>query len=833
VRNFDDLLAQIEASTREEVLRLLTDLTPKERKAFGPKFRRMLTHRDTWGPDDHLSLAVVATADGVQQARVFVTHGWVTDQFVEDVTEILAARRPSWLPALVDAILDEPGSANWRVARSIVRAGLAPEPDHPEYFRGTVRGVPDFGAHNRGALVNLLRRDPALVGDHLLRMLSTEGVGRLLAYHDAFVERYLPRQLDVTANPAGTWRVALATLAESGELDRGRLLDTVLAAPLHDWAVADLGWYVSMHEAIEPKLDEIASRQGTYARLLTVEHGPSVRVAQRAFDSLVGDERFAFEPFLAASHATLGRSDKASVKAHLRLLERVAGTHHEVAIADVVRIACHHPAVDVRDHAASLLSRRGVEVAPAARPVPLRQTQPEPRPPAPSVRPIESADELAEVLLGLVEEVDPLEMERAIDGVLRLADQCPTTAAVLLARARGAEYDGSGPRIAARILSVAWLTPRTRQGDRDWQSFRGDRMFGVDGGVPETFVAAIRHRIWCVADAVRAGPHPSLAFPSRTDFSLDAAELTARLRAARRRPVLELELVVALLRVPPGDRAAVELPRSIPSSDAVARVQHGRPLSWRRRLVRYHRAASEQVRRGVVFGAETGGTETGGRGHSAAGILARSHPELTLTGEASYGEDDPRFEQTLELGATLLPHDHDVLAAHAHPYLLRDLEKDRACSVLVVDAIARATTANGPPASSALVLALAAKDARGRTAAQDAIIDLARYGVLDGADLGRQAALLLRDDLVVGRRISAGLAECARASDAAVPPLLDALQEIVGVLPGRRDAAAFLDLTADLAERAGRRIDLPVEFHELAAGRSSSLAAKAARRLLG
>jgi hypothetical protein len=130
------------------------------------------------------------------------------------------------------------------------------------------------------------------------------------------------------------------------------------------------------------------------------------------------------------------------------------------------------------------------------------------------------------------------------------------------------------------------------------------------------------------------------------------------------------------------------------------------------------------------------------------------------------------------------------------------------------------------------LLALAAKDARGRTAAQDALLDLARYGVLDGKELGRQSARLLTDGIVVGQRVSGGLTECARASDAAVLPILDALQEVAQVLLGRRDAGAFLELAADLSERTGRTIDLPTEFRELASGKSSSMPAKAARRLL-
>ena len=148
-----------------------------------------------------------------------------------------------------------------------------------------------------------------------------------------------------------------------------------------------------------------------------------------------------------------------------------------------------------------------------------------------------------------------------------------------------------------------------------------------------------------------------------------------------------------------------------------------------------------------------------------------------------------------------------------------------------MDALARSTGVPGAPACSSLVLGLAAKDARVRTSAQDALLDLSGSGLLDGVELGRQAAAHLADDLVVGSRVAAGLAETARADEEAVLPVLDALARLLPVLPGRRDAGAFLELTADLVERTGRRVEMPDELRSLAAGKSSSMTAKAARRL--
>ena len=828
----DELTDLLVNGDRSQVLRDLLALTDSERKALGPKARRWLTHGTTERiPLSRQALAVLATAGGARQAALISTRLYTPDpDFDDDAALLLKERNPSWLPDLVTLLLGDPSTYDWRLVRALVRAGAVPAPDHPEYYRGTVFGLVDSFYKDRVPLADHLRQEPGLIGDHLFAMLSVERAGRALATHDGYREpSKAPRHEHAPKPfPDGAWRRALDALQRSGELDRQRLLDVVLAAPLRDWAAADLAWYVGMHDLLAPTLDEVADRQGVYTRLLTVEHGPSVKAAQSQLLRLLADRRFEPEPFLDASRATLGRSDKASVSTHLRLLEKLAKARPDTSVVETVRTASEHPRADVRDQAAKLLTRLGADVGADPEPTKYVAVAPVSRPPASAVHPIASPDELADVLLSLLEEVDPLETDRAIDGLLRFADERPTTADLLLARATAVEFYIDDPRLAARVLTLAWLTPRKRFRDGEWPILLGHTLFPADGASPETFVGAIGRRLTGVAQAIRGGRKTSVALPTSTDFSLDPRELSRRLREqSRAHPVPELEIVVALLRVPARDRASVVVPRPLLKSPAVALAREGRPPAWLREVAAYQRNRWDPERRVPVFRDERG-TE----GHAAAGILARSAPQGTAEVEADYGDYDSRFEQTLALGAALLPHDHDVLAAHAHPYLHRDLRKDRACCVPIMDAIGRAGSDNGPPASSALVLGLAAKDARGRTAAQDAILDLIRYGHLDGRSLGRQAALLLTDDIVVGQRVCSGLAECARASDAAAVPVLDALREIVAALPGRRDAGAFLELAADLAERTGGTISLPPEFHEVAAGTSSSMLAKASRRLL-
>lgn len=94
----------------------------------------------------------------------------------------------------------------------------------------------------------------------------------------------------------------------------------------------------------------------------------------------------------------------------------------------------------------------------------------------------------------------------------------------------------------------------------------------------------------------------------------------------------------------------------------------------------------------------------------------------------------------------MLPHNPDLVAAHAHARLNRGLQKNRAATEPLVDAIGRASIPLGPPAASALVLALAAKNGVERTRAVDAIVDSSERFTLSGGLLGTQLAALLQAD---------------------------------------------------------------------------------------
>lgn len=113
---------------------VLAALSVKESGALGPTFRGWFTRGCTLRiSKDRLVLAVVESAGGARQAAVFASHAW--DTFLELpglVVDLLARRWPPWVPDFVAALLADNLVLGWQIARSVVRSGLAPAPDHPQ-----------------------------------------------------------------------------------------------------------------------------------------------------------------------------------------------------------------------------------------------------------------------------------------------------------------------------------------------------------------------------------------------------------------------------------------------------------------------------------------------------------------------------------------------------------------------------------------------------------------------------------------------------------------------------------------------------------------------------
>jgi hypothetical protein len=831
----DELRDLLKPGHQETLVHRLAPLTEAQRKTLAPTVRSA----NAWGSrkqydDSSLAIASLATLGGPKQV-VNAASWWMLERAsIPRAVRALRDRAPHWLTPLAEVLLTQ--NDGWSLVRALVRGGLVERPESEAYARTMAFGL--VGA--RGPILDALRADPGLLEHEVWTMLGSEGSGRSLSTIDGYTDRpyALPGRDRPEPRPEHTWRHAMVTLAAEGAIDRCRLLDDALAAPLRDWKPVDVTWFVGLHDALEPDLDEVADRQGTYARLLTVDHGPAVKAAQKQLTRLLNDPRLQVEPLLAASRATLGRTDKGSVSAQLRLLGALARAHPTAPVAELVRVAVDHPRTDLREQAEKLLGTLGESLAPAAVAKPaFVPPEPQPRPQPGRVVPVVDADELGDLFLRLVEEADdPIELERMVDGLLRLADHRPTHAAVLERRVQEAQLYRGDLRLGVATLARAWLAPRKRFGSESASITLAHAHFGSRPAPPVTLLGVAGRRLSDVGRAVRHGAVHGLALPSYDDGTIDPAHLSVRLADLGRRhhtPVAEAAL--AVLRVDPARLDEVVIPRSAGAcgravADAVRRIGARSP-AWVREVRQLPlRNRWEKVGPRLSTFADPASGQDGDSPVDA--LLARAQPWPCVPDELEFGEYEPRFDQTLAFCALLLPHHPDLLAAHLHPLLHRDLGKDRGVCGGLHDALARSRVPTSGPTASALVLGLAAKDARTRTAAQDAVIDLCRFGLLDGAEAGVQAAQHLVDNAVVGQRVAGGLAEIARATDQAVVPVLDALRAVLPVLPGRRDASSFLELTADLCQRTGGRVELPEEFRDQAASKASSATARAARRLV-
>lgn len=876
----DEVLALLDHDRNiPHLAELLCDLDDKQRKQLSGPVQKHA--EDNWLSRDGQgarAVAVLGCVTGVRQVAARLEWLAVDGPSETAAVDVLRARRPHWLPALPEALLvGREGSPNgFRLVRALVREGLVEPPEFPEYPLAMIQGlVGRRGWRDGPTVLECLRADTGLADDELWRLFRTEGAGRTFANHDSWLLKpyEMPgSQETIPARPERTWRHALVTLAADGAIDRSRLLDAAIGTFLRDWTPGDVAWFVQLHDELTLTLDELAERQETYGRLLSVEPGPPAKLGLRSLRSLLDSQRLELDVLLRNAPAVLTRRDKGTVVDALKLLAATAEAEPSQAdrIAEAAAHALTHERVDVQERALALItdfvpdaSRRNElaadhvdALAPSLRPepqlvVPIEPASDRPRGAVP-IEPVADVDELGELLARLVEEADdPVEVERLLDGIARMANQRPARGAdALVKRLRdlsdGYRYLGDwfGQELRANLvqLGLVWLERRSpgrgypgRQYAIDYQR-RGGVMRSTPLYRPDWSLAGlVTMRAHEVAIAVRSGGGgPLLSFPSHRDGTLDAESLNARVKSAGRlakpRP---LDAGLAILRVPPDQYDRVRLP---------GRHRTASFLQEQLALLRAHRPSWELVtgdskglyHHDIYSGAVTwrdAGSPEGSPERLAAAVLDRRDPLLNLALEAADGEYTARFGQVIALWPLMLPHHPDLLAAHAHPRLNRALAKNRSGTEPLLEALGAADRPLGPPAFSALTLGLAAKNGVERTRAVDSIVDLSDRTMLDGRALGEVMASLLAKELIIGSRVVPGLIDAARSSGQAADAIVDCLSTLLPALDGRRDAHQFIDLLAQLAIQLGRTVALPEPFAAIAESKKSSMLAQACRRV--
>ncbi len=817
----------------------LAPLSTAQRRALSPAVEALAPEPSRRYSDAAVGLAVLGCVTDLQQVTDGLGWRFVEPAHLDLAVRVLRDRRPRWLPHLPQALIGDRAADpfGYGLVRRLVRAGLVAAPENAGYYLAMAGGVDWVDRSGDASARRVLDDDPALLAHELWAMIEADRVGNALTDTDRWLG---------AVSPDRTWRDALVAMAAAGRIDRARLLDAALRICGSDRRPADTTWFVGLHDALAPDLAETAARQADHRRLLAAGPGPVVAMAQRALTRLLAAGLLDVPALVAASAAPLGRGDRTTVLAHLRLL-RAAAPGHADEVAAAVRTALGHPRVDVQERALAVLTailpdadRRAAvlrehrdDLAPTLRGGPDPVDEPAPPAPAPAARPVSpvvDADELAELLAGLVEEAaDPLDVERALEGVARLARERPRTGAASLVRRawrRLAPHlpepwtGGEDVRADLAGLTLVWL-----------DGARPGRLSTNLHGSDRSLAFLTCRRTHEVARAVAAGGAPTIGLPTHDDGSITFDAIVERLRALPAdAPPLPLDVGVAALRLPPGPADRI---------GPVGEHRTARELAGHLAVLEAHAPRWEPVLGPceMPYRPSTGTTWRDGAPTAATGavgvVLDRGDPLARLVREAVEGEYATRFDQVTALWPLLLPHRPELLAAHAHARLSRALTRKRSGTGPLLDALGRSAQRTGPVVCSALALGLSARAADERIRAVDALDVLAARGLLDGAELGRQVRRLLDTGIGTGTRIAAALADAGRTGPATAGPLLGALVELLPGLPGRREAHLFVDLTAQVATRLGRTIDLPPPFAALRSSRSSSAIAAACRRVPG
>lgn len=846
-----------------ELVTTLPDLDDAGRRTVAGRVRS-LAQRIRWDDDNRaVALAALGTVAGVRQVVAVLDDARVTPDAEDLAVRVLATRQPPWLPDLPAALLvrRDRYAEHARLVRAFVRAGVVARPDFPEYPESLVSGL--TLDRPSSTVLGELRADPGLLDAELDGLLGTERVGRRLADHDRWVlhPQHWGDGPAPAPRPEATWQHALTTLAAEGALDRDRLLDAALGAFSRDWAAVDVGWALGLLGALAPTEQEVAVRQAALARLLAAEHGPVVRMAVAALRRLAAAGQLDPDLLLTSAPAALGRTDKGTVLATVALLGDAAAARPETAarIADVVAIAAGHERADVRERAAALLAELGsdagrrddVQVAggevPASAGCAGVAAQPDP-----GLLPVADADELGELFGRLIEEADdPAEIERLLEGVLRLAGERPRHGADVLAR-RAEElretpwprpWSGEDVRLDLAALALVWL-----RGALPGRGFLG-RGFGWESDVQtvrrlvspprlgrgSSLSELLTRRVHEVARAVGTGGATSLSLPTTRAGSLAAEALQRRIEGVG--PGVEplpIDACLALLRVAPEERGQLHFPATSRTGRYLAeqlRALAERRTDWELVVDRAEREQRDPRHAARPTRVAWRNAQPRGLDGPLTAVLDRSDPLATFGPEVADGEYASRFDQVTAQWPLLLPYDPDLLAAHAHPRLYRGLRQNRSGTEPLLEFLGAESRPLGPPARSALLLGLSAKNASERARAVDAVLDVASRGTVPGTDLGATLGQLLAADAVVGSRVLQAMGEVARADVRAGDLLLDCLQTAVAAFEGRRDAHLFIDLLAQLALDRNRTVDLPEVFSALAAGGSRTQLARACRRV--
>jgi hypothetical protein len=848
----------------QAVRALLEPYTPAELKPLMKVLPRMRKEaRDLlpqqWNKAQRmLSALAVATAYCVQtpaQAETWLRRAEAYQEYqraVSDPAELLTSRRESaWIAELArrlgERMVRTVGMDYWEFVDRLAAAGGIELP----LTTGRITGWIEYAAwgrrrvhgENQLSLLDWLRKQPRLQ-DHLTGIFEVDDRGA------HFIVWSGGRR-----DSANEWPTAIATLAAEGAVDRAAIMEACAARLLRGDKPNSLRGHLALFEALKPTQAEVRKGYGTYASMAASAASTVAKMALRELRSLDNAEPFEPMDLAALSESVLVRPESGVAGAQLAWLDAALKRDRGTAaiLLPCLGSAFAHPASAIQQRALKVLAKyvavadsrtldglreaaQDLDAAlrldadrlladPGAAPAPvdvpplgLPEYLPAALPQLPG-----TPEELLTALAPLFTdgEVEALEVEQIMAAVAILAHRDRAALAAVFrpfADRQAQRHDFVSLRYSLARLPGAVCTLFYAVLGED-QRIERERKAPTEFAPPNALTLL---RIRELADHLLTGRTvPALmATPTEASGAVDHAALAERAEAYRAAGIKPLPYDFEQARARVGGR-----PELREQLDALAEAE----------IVYREQARSTPRPRTVeVFG--------------RFGLLAKLtlatpkidvglvlYPEFVNEGKPRFPHQHHYRSWNRDLQSsrwpTLLPHDPDVVAAHAIVGLRRLADNGPGETATIFPALAETAGTPGPATHLALAYALAADRLEHRIAAQDALLTFAARKLLLPGQFGRFAAELWLSNDIRGNRVVEGLARCEQAGAAA--EVLGVAGEMISRLTRRPDTRGLADvllLATRCAVATGTRgLEIPGLADLAALGKTKRVAVEARR----
>ncbi|MES9859245.1 MAG: DUF6493 family protein [Candidatus Thiodiazotropha sp. 4PDIV1] len=350
---------QVVAGNSNAVVKLIKEIALEKRKSLSKKSAKTLkdifeyrfnanisdADRKLYRKQEEAALVYLYSCSPLSSIKKL---GWRAVPDYEIAVLILKNFEPEWVQEWCEWLV-EAAPRNFNLIRQLMADGLVNQPKSENYILGMITSL-GAGAHREKKLIDFLRGEASLLENEVWRIFSVEGNGEFsLAANDKYTSE------------DWSWSQTLINLSEEGEISRDRLLDESLVTLSKDFAQFRSGWYSRFHEALKPTDEERIARVDRYLDLLGSQIPPTVTFAIKALAQINKNKELTVEHYINNFLPALEAKTKSTVMQALRIAESLLKLSSENA--NEVLILCSHSLIsdnsDVQKKVFDLLDKYG------------------------------------------------------------------------------------------------------------------------------------------------------------------------------------------------------------------------------------------------------------------------------------------------------------------------------------------------------------------------------------------------------------------------------------------------------------------------------------------